>query len=147
MLRAANATATDECVPYAGHQRRRPKAEIDGAQMNASRAVWILVNGDPGAAHVLHRCHNDRCVNVAHLYLGDHDRNMLDMAQADRGARHGKARGTDHGQAMLTDDQVREIRGRYATRSISQKALGEVYGVAQTTISAIVRRETWPDLV
>jgi hypothetical protein len=42
--------------------------------------------------------------------------------------------------AVLTEQQVRETRTRYATENVTQYALAAEYGVAQTTISAIIRR-------
>ena len=47
--------------------------------------------------------------------------------------------------AKLTEDQVREIRTRYAESGISQYELGREFGVAQTTVSAIVRFVNWKD--
>ena len=45
--------------------------------------------------------------------------------------------------AKLTDGQVREIRERYSRGEV-QISLARHYGVDQTTISLIVRREGWP---
>jgi len=43
----------------------------------------------------------------------------------------------------LNCEQGAEIRARYAEGNSSQFALAEEYKVAQTTISAVVRRENW----
>jgi hypothetical protein len=45
--------------------------------------------------------------------------------------------------AKLTAAEVRAIRQSYATGHFTQAALGERYGVAFQTISAIVRHESW----
>lgn len=45
--------------------------------------------------------------------------------------------------AILTADQVREIRARYSSETISQRELAKQYEVAQTTISAAVRGVNW----
>ena len=51
--------------------------------------------------------------------------------------------GVANGNAKLTDDDVREIRFRYAAGGVSQSALGQEYGVTQPMIGYIVRRELW----
>jgi len=50
--------------------------------------------------------------------------------------------GEKNGCAKLTEDDVREIRRRYAGGE-TQAALGREYGVGQTTISWIVNRKHW----
>jgi len=53
-----------------------------GKGRQASRASWALYRGPvPDGAHVLHYCDVPLCVNPAHLWLGDHRANMLDMKQ------------------------------------------------------------------
>jgi hypothetical protein len=54
-------------------------------------------------------------------------------------------RGESHGSAKLTESQVLEIRASYAEGS-RQVDLAKRYGVAQTLISAIVRRRVWKHL-
>ena len=86
---------------------------------------------------------NRLCVNPAHLTFGSHADNMRDRNEAGRQARQ---KGVDHGGAKLTEEQVLEIRRRYAAGGVSQQALGDEFGVAQHTISDIVRRRYWTHL-
>jgi uncharacterized protein YjcR len=51
--------------------------------------------------------------------------------------------GEHNPRAKLTAAQVLEIRERYAAGGIDQTALAAEYGVEQTAISALLRRETW----
>ena len=51
-------------------------------------------------------------------------------------------KGVRNRKAKLTDEQVREIRGRYSRGEV-QTALAKSFGVNQTTISLIVRRKGW----
>lgn len=46
---------------------------------------------------------------------------------------------TGHHERKLSDDLVREMRRRYATEPISQDALAAQYGLAQATVSKILR--------
>lgn len=53
------------------------------------------------------------------------------------------ARGARLPQTRLTEDAVRAIRTEYATGAVSQRQIGERYGVGQMAISDIVRGKTW----
>lgn len=52
-------------------------------------------------------------------------------------------RGSGHANSKLTDDQVAEIRRRYAAGDVSQQALAGEFGIDQTTVSKIVLRKTY----
>lgn len=52
-------------------------------------------------------------------------------------------RGEQNGNALLTRQQVEEVRRRYAAGGVTQTALGEEFGVNHRTIHAIVRRVNW----
>lgn len=139
VLMAARAT-TDECV-MAPCEKGRATARYKGEPMPATRAVWAYATGeDPGDAWVLHTCHrgDDGCINIRHLYLGDHAQNTQDMVGADR-----QARGVDNSKAKLTDAEVIEIRRLYAAGGVSQRALAVQFGVRQGTINQVVTRKTW----
>jgi DNA-binding XRE family transcriptional regulator len=107
----------------------------------AHRKAWELVNGPiPDGMFVLHKCDNRLCCNVDHLFLGDNDANMKDMAEKGRGR---SRPGHYNSNSKLTMEQVRDIRRRYAPRKCSQQELADEYGVSQRAISLIVRGETY----
>lgn len=64
------------------HQKGRmltPQATKGVGRTTAARAVWQLVYGDiPVGLEVLHWCHDHRCLNVHHLYLGTAAENAAD---------------------------------------------------------------------
>lgn len=141
---AAHATS-DDCIVVTGW-RQRPKVRYSGQLRTAARAVWWIATGnDPGEGQVLHTCHQGEqgCINIRHLYRGDHAQNMLDKDEAGH-----TARGSDHPMAQLNAGQVEQIRGRY-TRGTgpynpgNSRALAAEYGVTQGLIRQIVRRELW----
>lgn len=57
----------------------------------------------------------------------------------------GYNRGQDHGQAKLTEEQVRHIRASYVPNSHSKgySAFARRYGVDQSTIRGVVQGITW----
>jgi hypothetical protein len=86
---------------------------------------------------------NPGCVNPEHLTFGTNADNMRDKVEAGRQAR---LKGADNGNAKLTEEQVIEIRSRYAAGGVSQRKLGDEFGVAQQLISRIIRRKLWAHL-
>lgn len=55
----------------------------------------------------------------------------------------GSMKGEENSQAVLTADNVREIRRIYDAGQVSQRVLANRFGVTQQTISDIVRRQSW----
>lgn len=99
---------------------------------------WIL----PGYV-VMHKCDNPGCVRPAHLLLGTHRDNVVDML------RKGRAVGNKPGHSgriKLTAEQVVAIRARYAAGS-SQAALAVEFKVGEANIAAIVHGKTWRHLL
>lgn len=89
---------------------------------------------------VCHRCDNPKCVNPAHLFLGTVVDNMRDRDEKGRG---NQAKGEKHGGAILTENDVREIRSRYANGGVLQQQLALEYGVKKGSISNIITRKIW----
>lgn len=53
--------------------------------------------------------------------------------------------GESNPAAKLTTNAVHEIRAQYVKGGISQKALGELYGISQAQVSNIVLGKKWPN--
>ena len=54
-----------------------------------------------------------------------------------------KQKGSKHGQAKLSENQVLEIRRLYATGDYSYRALGKMFGVDHSLIGRIILRKNW----
>lgn len=143
LLEAGARASTEECVLVTGW-KSRPTTSDGKSQINASRAVWIIANGDPGESFVLHTCHRglEGCINIRHLYLGDQAQNGRDTAVGRRRKGIVTVRGERTPKAKLTETAVKEIRRRYADGE-SQTALGKAFGVSQPAIGHVVRGESW----
>lgn len=89
---------------------------------------------------VRHKCDVRLCVNPAHLELGTVADNNRDRDERGR-----QAKGEAIGAAKLTEANVRAIRASYIPycRKQGTVALARAYGVANATISKIIRHERW----
>lgn len=130
------------------------QVKIEGRSYGAHRIAWQLTNGPiPDGKSVLHRCDNPPCVRPDHLFIGTQSDNIKDAfakgrASAPGGGYRGEhppesvARGSHHGRSKLTEDKVREIRS-LAAEGWTLARLSERYGVRMSTLSYVIRRETW----
>src|SRR6185312_2653179 len=92
-----------------------------------NRASWFIHNGEiPKDIFVLHKCDNRLCVNLAHLFLGTANDNIMDCIQKGRHARVA-AYGENQGLHKLTESDVIQIR----KSKLSQYKLAKIYGVSQ----------------
>lgn len=150
VLQAAAKASGSDCMVLSGYAIR-PHVKHEGKWMNASRAVWIIANGDPGESHVLHTCNGGSgqsgCISIAHLYLGDAQQNVNDMCNSGRKV-NAPNEGEQNGNAVLTEDAVRQIRARYvryarADHPDSKEAMAIEFGVCVATIGRAARGESW----
>ena len=125
-------------------------AYVGGKRMFAHRASWFLFNGviPPGQC-VCHHCDNRICVNPEHLFIGDNNDNVQDSAQKGRRkfvvkTNSGYSVKRSHPHAKLTIDKANEIRRLYSEGKMSQRAIGNMFGVVQTIVSRVVSGELWP---
>jgi len=104
----------------------------EGRQSSAHRVSYeLFVDPIPNGKWVLHKCDNRKCVEPAHLFLGDMILNIRDMDQKGR-------RGT---KSALTEMQANAIRALLLTGR-SQQSIADEFGVHQTAVSRIKRLKT-----
>lgn len=110
----------------------------------AHRVAWHLTNGAiPDGMLICHRCDNPPCCNPAHMFLGTNADNCADRVAKNRSSRKVTHFGEASPKAKLTAAQVAEIRERYAAGGVTQRELGEEFGVGQTQVGRIVRGVRW----
>jgi hypothetical protein len=112
---------------------------LNGTQLRSHRVAYFLIYGNiPDGLCVCHTCDKPSCCNPHHLFTGTQQDNTRDRCLKGR-----SAKGESGGNHKLTIGQVNNIRERYAQGDITQQALANLFGVAHSTISAVVTRLTW----
>lgn len=97
-----------------------------------ARSFSMPVGDDPSLRALAKR------VGTTHTTITRRIKNGVDPARAPGGAQ----RGEFHGSAKITAEDVIAIRQRYASGE-SYAAIGTAFGLNQSTIGKIVRREKW----
>lgn len=143
-------TATG-CWEYDGPRFARGYGQVKAEGQNprlAHRISYEHFNGEvPEGLLVRHRCDNPPCVNPEHLLIGTSGDNARD-----RSSRGRSANGERHPLAVLTAEQVVELRriGTLHPERIARgKALHEFaerIGIRYETIQAAWLRATWRHL-
>ncbi len=102
---------------------------VNGEQDYAHRWAWFFHTGDWPQLFVCHSCDNPLCVEPKHLFLGDHQSNMLDAQIKSRMGRPHK----------LTAEKRAQILQEYKAGGIKQRDLAKKHGTTQSTVSEIIR--------
>lgn len=134
------------CWEFTGHRDRLGygKLHFNGRNWLAHRLSYFATYGElPKGLLLCHQCDNPSCCNPHHIFLGtDYDNTMDAVA---KGRKYIPiAKGENHSQAKLTESQVLEIRTQAGT--ISQRLLGEKYGISQSVICNIIKRKIWRNI-
>jgi hypothetical protein len=115
-------------------------SKLEGSKL-AHRVAYEIWKGPiPKGMWVLHTCRN-KCVNPGHLELGTSRKNNLDDKIRDGSL----LRGERNPAAKYTEDQIRDIRNRYANGE-TQTSIAKSLGIKQGHISDICLRKIWKDV-
>lgn len=111
--------------------------KFNGKAEGAHRLAYMAWVGAIPEGHVVrHNCDNRMCVNPDHLTLGSHKENSRDMVTRGR-----SCRGEKHWNAVLSDEDVEDIRTEYAKGVLTQDMLAEAYGVSRAAITKRLRKD------
>ena len=137
---------TDSCWLWIGGKQGQGYGLISrrDTRLLAHRFSWELHHGSIAEDMVVcHRCDNPICVNPAHLFLGTQKDNVRDMMRKDRHDHDGLELGRGPHPVKLNAAKVRAIRTKYATGMHTQRELAAEYSVSSSTVSRIVRQQSW----
>ena len=129
----------DDCWRWSGSTFKQGYGRVRLGQhvFKAHRIAYYIATGhDPLPLMVCHTCDNPMCCNPSHLFLGTKGDNNRDRELKGRGIQH---KGEKHGQARLTESDVRVIRR--SRRSLSW--LAKRYGVSPSHVCQIRKRTMW----
>lgn len=106
---------------------------VNGDKFLAHRIAYAIYhNADPGDMMVCHRCDNVKCCNPKHLFLGTDSDNQVDSMSKGRNPR-----------ARFTDVEIEKIFELYSTLQYSMINLAKIFGVRDSTINRILRRNSY----
>lgn len=112
--------------------------KIKGHTILAHRAAFDLVYGEiPDNTYVCHRCDVPSCVNPSHLFLGSSADNNKDRDQKGR-----TAAGEKHGNSVLNESTVREIRDALASGD-TKSSIARRFSVCEGTVRHISTGLRW----
>lgn len=131
----------DECWPWLGStggsgDHMYGRVTYLGYTTGAHRIAYMLkhkIDTLPHGVVIRHTCDTPICCNPDHLRAGDQWLNTQDMMNKRSAVKR---------SAVLTDDQVREIRARYLDEDVTMVQLGHDYGVTNVTVSRVIKRLT-----
>lgn len=120
---------------------------IDNRAVYVHRLSWQLHFGwlpNGLELDICHHCDNRICVNPKHLFAGTRAENLADCRTKGRQGKT-RLRGEQLTQTILNSAKVAEIR-RLFSEGMRQADIADIFGVGQSTISAIITRKTWKHL-
>lgn len=153
-VRLAYLRMLDRCEPFDdGHGLRFTGAtnthgygvvRVGSGLMLAHRLAFLARTGQ-SPPQVCHHCDRPACIHEDCLFAGTAALNLADSIAKGR-ARRRPLRGAANPRAVLRPGQVRLIRRRHAAGT-SGATLARAFGVSESTVSNIVKRRRYADVI
>jgi HNH endonuclease len=115
---------------------------FNGKICRAHRLSYVVYKGTiPPGKEVCHHCDFKWCICPDCLFLGTHLENLQDAAR--KGLVHS---GEEHGMAKLTGEQVMAIRLLACRAELTQREIGDRFGIVASHVSMIKTGRSWSHL-
>lgn len=142
--------AIDGCWVWHGGTNKRGygKIKFGGKDYLAHRVSFALYKNIPIELVpdvLMHSCDNPPCINPAHLSEGTHMLNVHDMHRKGRAPAPIPQVGDANRNSVLTLLDVEKIIDMI-NGGVGNTEIGNIYGVHNSTISAIKRGKTWSNV-
>ena len=125
-------TNTDQCIlwPFATNPRGYGKFTRSGTSYTSHRYVCMEVHGEAPTKfhHAAHSCGTKLCVNPRHISWKTPKENEADKLIHDRHIRNER-----HGQAVLSNEEVRKIRADTRIDAV----IAADYGISRLYVAAL----------
>ena len=124
----------DECWVWTGYERNGyGSISVRDSNVYIHALSFAIAHGELGEGNevVRHSCDTRRCWNPSHLLAGTQLDNVHDAMDRGRAVKPPKTVGINNHLAVLTDEQICEIRSRVGEK---QRDLAAEYGCSQSTI-------------
>lgn len=108
-------------------------------EYRSHRISWTILRGPiPDGVYALHKttCHNRKCVNPEHLYLGDQFDNMGDALEQGTFAHQ---KGETNANATITDEIALDIKVNYGGYG-SGPMLAKKHNISQAMVRDVANR-------
>jgi hypothetical protein len=129
----------DECIEWSGALRNGYGCRrVDGKTQYVHRLAFEQHNGRKPSGVVRHKCDNRLCYNPLHLEEGSRADNSRDMVTRGR-----SRKGELHPTALLTDQEVLEVRDLYRTGSMRTIDIAKAYGISRQNVYSIGTLRSW----
>jgi len=136
-----NKDAPGGCWLWTGSLRDGWHGQIGfgGKNFSTHSVAWLLLGGDIllSGSNLCHSCDVGHCCNPAHMRIGTHADNARDKTERNR-----NPNGIRNGNAVLTEDQVREIRSLRAS-GMKLHAIATHFKVSRSAVKFILYGKTW----
>ncbi len=132
----------DQCWLWLGAVKRNGYGDAQSRKLgvqSAHRLAYTFAIGPiPNGICVCHRCDVKLCCNPHHLFPGTRAEN-----NRDRTAKNRQARGSDNGNAQLTEWLVKDMRKRYATGKYTVYRLADMFYISIPVAYTILAGKAW----
>ncbi len=137
-------TNENECWPWNGKRTNQGYGMVgfEGKTQPAHRIAYIFYFGDfDRSLDILHKCDNPPCCNPNHLFLGTARDNIKDAIAKGRWKPFQREK---HPRALLTENQVAEIRSRWKPGYGNAARLAREFKVTKSCVWGILTNRNWP---
>lgn len=139
---------TKDCIEFVGSWTKggygHLKLPDERKNIRAHRLAFSLHMGRELKPHemICHKCNNRRCLNITHLYIGDHQTNA-----DDRGKRGRRYNGMLIENRIFSPEVVRAMRHLHFNLGRKKKAIAVLFETSEANCGQAINGRTYKDVI